>query len=165
MAKFADGPVVEVYAEVSASPHFVWGLVTDINLPAQFQDEFVGAEWIDEDGPEVGSRFVGRNQRQGRTWETTSWVVEYEPERVFSWAVSDRHNPGATWSFHLEPHNGGTRLRYRRRLGPGPSGITQIIENNPENEEEIIAARDATHRANMQAVLDGVKTLAAERTN
>lgn len=164
MAKFADLPVVEVSTEIDAPPHFVWALVTDINLPAQFQDEFVGAEWLDPGDVGVGSRFVGRNQRNERTWETTSWVISYEPERVFSWAVSDRDNPGAVWTFRLKPDNGGTRLSYHRQLGPGPSGITRIIEKNPENEEAIIAARDEMHRTNMQAVIDGVKTLAEAKT-
>lgn len=165
MAKFADLPVVEVTTDIDAAPHFVWALVTDINLPAQFQDEFVGAEWIDEGEVRVGSRFVGRNQRKDRTWETTSWVVAYEPERTFGWAVSDRDNPGAVWTFRLEPNDGGTHLTYHRQLGPGPSGITRIIAKHPENEEAIIAARDEMHRRNMQAVVDGVRALAETRSS
>lgn len=164
MVRFADGPVVEVATDVDAAPRFVWALVTDINLPAQFQDEFVGAEWIDEGEIGLGSRFVGRNTRKDRSWETTSWVVEYEPERAFAWAVSDRNNPGAVWTFRLEPNDGGTQLTYHRRLGPGPSGITRIIEKYPDDEESIIAARDEIHRANMQAVIDGVKKLAETKS-
>ncbi len=159
MARFSDSPVVEVQADIAAPPATVWQLVTDLDLPARFQDEFRGAHWLD-DGPALEARFLGRNERKGRTWETTSWVVAYEPERVFGWAVSDRDNPGATWTFTLEPLDGHTRLRYHRRLGPGPSGITHIIEKHPDSEEEIIAARDAMHRENMQAVVDGVKALA-----
>lgn len=158
--RFKDGPEVQVTVDIEAPLSQVWPLVTDINLPAQFQDEFIGAEWLDEGEVGVGSRFVGRNQRKDRRWETTSWVVEYEPQSAFAWAVSDRDNPGATWTFRLEPTNGGTHLTYRRQLGPGPSGITAIIEKYPENEEEIIAARDATHRENMRAVIAGVKVLA-----
>lgn len=163
MTKFADLPVVEVSTKIDASPHFVWALVSDINLPAQFQSEFTGAEWVDDGEIGVGSRFVGHNQRGDWNWETTSWVVAWEPERTFSWAVSDRNNPGAIWTFRLEPNNGGTTLAFHRQLGPGPSGITRIIERNPENEEEIIAARNAEHLVNMQAVLDGVKALAEGR--
>ncbi|NND02518.1 MAG: SRPBCC family protein [Acidimicrobiia bacterium] len=160
MAKFADLPVVEVATNIEAPPRFVWALVRDINLPAQFQSEFTGAEWLDDGDVQVGSRFVGHNQRGEWNWETTSWVVEYEPERVFSWAVSDRDNPGAIWTFRLEPANGGTSLTYHRQLGPGPSGLTSAIKRNPDNEESIISARDAEHRDNMQAVVDGVKKLA-----
>jgi hypothetical protein len=77
MTRFADGPVVQVATEIAASTDVVWGLVTDINLPSRFQDEFLGAEWLD-DGPAPGARFSGRNQRRGRRWETTSWVVAFE---------------------------------------------------------------------------------------
>lgn len=161
MARLADQPVVEVAADVEALPAAVWALVTDINLPARFQDEFRGAEWLDA-GPRLGARFVGRNERQGQSWETTSWVAVYEPLREFGWAVSDPDHPGATWTFRLTPIPHGTHLVYHRRLLPGPSGITGYIGRHPEREEETIAHRDAEHRANMQAVVDGIKLLAEQ---
>lgn len=160
MVRFADGSVVEVTVDVAAPPAVVWALVTDINLPARFQDEFLGAEWLDGEGPALGAAFLGRNGRRGSEWETMSWVVSYEPERRFGWAVSDPDNPGATWTYLLEPTAGGTKLTYHRLLGPGPSGITSIIGRDPEREEEIIAIRDATHRTNMQGVVDGIKQAA-----
>lgn len=160
MAKLADLPEIEVSADIAAAPESVWRLVSDINLPAQFQSEFRSAEWLDEGDIGVGSRFVGRNERGKWKWETTSWIVDYKPESVFSWAVSDRDNPGATWTFRMTPSDEGTHLVFHRQLGPGPSGITSMIERNPENEEEIIAARDAEQLINMQAVVDGIKTMA-----
>ena len=162
MARFADRPVVEVSAPIDASITDVWDLVTDINLPARFQDEFVEAEWLDE-GPGLGSRFLGRNERGERQWETTSWVVAHDPMRAFGWAVSDRENPGATWTYFLDQTGDTTILRYRRIIGPGPSGITAAIERDPDNEEEIIAARDEEHRVHMQAVVDGIKDQAESR--
>ena len=162
MVRFVDGPVVEVSAHIAAPISRVWDLVTDINLPARFQDEFRGAEWLDDGGPGLGHSFRGRNGRDEREWETTSWVVFYEPEREFGWAVSDKENPGATWTYRLEPEGGGTRLVYHRMLGPGPSGITRLIERHPDREEELIASRDETHRSNMQGVVDGIKALAED---
>lgn len=147
---------------IAASPERVWELVTDINLPAGFQDEFREAEWLDGAGPGPGAAFRGRNRRGDREWETTSYVVAYEPERTFGWAVDDLDNPGATWTFRLVASDDVTTLVYRRTLGPGPSGLTRAIEKYPEREEEIIAARDEVHRANMQAVVDGIKDLAEQ---
>ncbi len=160
MARFADQPVVEVSADIAAPPEAVWRLVTDINLPARFQDEFREAWWLGGGGPGPGAEFRGRQQRGDREWETVSYVTEFEEGRTFGWAVSDKDNPGATWTFHVEPDGDRTRLTYRRVLGPGPSGVTSIIAKYPEREEEIIASRDETHRRNMQAVVDGVKALA-----
>jgi len=159
MTRFVDGPVVEVSVSIDAPVAVVWDLVSDINLPAQFQSEFVEAEWLDE-GPTRDARFVGKNRKGDRRWETTSWLVTYEPMTSFGWAVSDKDNPGATWTYFLEESDGGTMLRYHRLVGPGPSGLTSAIKKYPEREEEIIAARDKEHRAHMQAVLDGIKTLA-----
>lgn len=156
MLRFEDGLVVEVSVEIDAPPEDVWEVITDIDLPARFQDEFQGAEWIDE-GPELGAAFRGRNRRGDRAWETTSWVTAFEPPRTFGWSVSDPDNPGATWTFHVEPSGAGSILRYHRLLGPGPSGITRMIESRPEQEHEILERRDAEHRRHMQAVVDGVK--------
>jgi hypothetical protein len=159
MTRFADRPVVEVSITIDARVDEVWNLVTDISLPARFQKEFIEAEWID-DGPALEARFLGRNNRGDFKWETTSWVVEYEPMAAFGWAVSDRNNPGATWTYFLDEDGDTTVLRYRRILGPGPSGLTDAIEPNPDAEEEIIASRDAEQRENMQAVVAGIKQLA-----
>jgi uncharacterized protein YndB with AHSA1/START domain len=162
MKRFTDGPVVEVSTVIDAPPETVWDLVTDIDLPARFQDEFRGAEWLDGAGPGPDAAFRGRNQRGDRKWETTSYVVAYEPGRVFGFAVDDRENPGATWTFRLEPSGAVTKLTYHRTLGPGPSGLTRAIAKYPEREEEIIAARDEIHRGNMQAVVDGIKGIAED---
>lgn len=163
MARFADGPEVEVSTEIAAPPNAVWELISDINLPGRFQDEFIAADWVGGDTPGLGAKFLGKNHRGDATWETTSLIVGYEPQRRFSWAVTNPDDdPGATWTYLLEPSAGGTRLTFHRLLGPGPSGVRGYIEKYPEREEEIIASRDETHRANMQAVIDGVKTLAED---
>jgi hypothetical protein len=159
MTRFADGPVVEVSVLIDAPLHEVWALVTDINLAGRFQEEFVKAEWIDP-GPALEAKFLGRNAKGDRKWETTSWVTTYEPMHAFGWSVSDRDNPGATWTYFLEQSSSGVVLRYHRVLGPGPSGLTWAIENDPDAEEEIIASRDEEQRENMQAVVLGIKALA-----
>ncbi len=86
--------------------------------------------------------------------------MAFEPEREFAWAVSDPDHPGATWTFRISPAPDGSTLTFHRRLGPGPSGLTRLIEADPEREEEIIAGRDEMHRRHMQAVVGGIKELA-----
>ena len=159
MTRFEDGPTVEVSVDIDAPIDAVWDLVTDINLSARFQDEFKGAEWLD-DGPHLGAQFVGRNAIGDRTWETTSTLVAYEPPHLFRWAVNDVQNPAATWTFRLDEHDHGTTLTYHRIVGPGPSGLTAIIEKYPDREEEFVARRDEQHRTHMRAVIEGVKGLA-----
>lgn len=155
----ADGPGVAVEADIEAPPELVWPVVTDLDAPAAFSREFLGAEWLDEPGE--GARFVGRNRLGEREWEAECRVAEWSPGRRFSWHVGDPAAPGARWSFELEPLVGGaTRLRFSVGLGPGPSGLTAAIEADPGAEADIVARRCTWHRRNMTATIQGIKSLA-----
>lgn len=158
--RMADGPGTVVEADIRADPAEVWARVTDINLPAEFSEEFMGAEWqAPSRGPARGACFVGRNHHPVRgDWEVPCFVDVYRELEAFGWCTSDIDNPGARWRFELEPIVGGTRLRFRGILGPGPSGLDVIIESRPDLEPRIIARRIDEHRANMQRVIDGIKT-------
>jgi hypothetical protein len=161
--RYAEGPTAEVEVLVEAPPERVWALVTDIDLPARFSQELLGAEWLDE-GPGLGARFVGRSRHEALgAWETTSWVNRYEPLRAFGWAVSDPDEPSATWWFELEEEEGGVRLRQCARMGPAPSGLSIAIAAMPEKEERIVARRLQEFERNMLATLEGMKQLAESR--
>jgi hypothetical protein len=40
-----------------------------------------------------------------------STICEFEPERIFGWAVADPEVPAAQWRFTLELEGSGTRIR------------------------------------------------------
>ena len=161
--RLSDGPGAVAEVEIDAPRERVWALVTDLDLPARFSSEFQGAHWEEGfDGPAVGARFVGTNRHPAAgEWSTVSHVVACEPLSVFAWNVSDPDNPGARWRFELEPLVGGrTRLRQSVVLGPGPSGLTPVIEARPDLEARVLARRQDEHRANIEATLAGIKALA-----
>jgi hypothetical protein len=161
--KYADGPTVEVDILITAPIDQVWELVADIEVPARFSTEFLGARWLD-DGPAVGARFAGRNHHDALgEWETVSFVTRYEPPRSFAWAVTDPDHPSASWWFALDEEIGGTRLRQGMRMGPAPSGLSIAIEAMPDKEEKIVARRLAEHERNMRATLEGIQGLAEPR--
>ena len=87
-------------------------------------------------------------------------VDAFEDQRLFGWCTSDRDDPGARWRFELESIAGATRLRFLVHLGPGPSGITMVIDSMPEKEGRILHRRLGEHHANMQRVVDGIKAAA-----
>ena len=150
--------VVDVVIDAPAER--IWSLVTDINLPARFSTEFLGAEWLD-DKRELGAGFRGRNHHKAMgEWETTSFVNRYEPQRAFGWAVSDADNPSATWWFELEEEGSAVRLRQGTRMGPAPSGLSIAINAMPDKEERIVARRLEEYETNMRATLEGIKQLA-----
>ena len=159
---FADPPGATAETHVDAAPEAVWALVTDIGLPARFSDEFQGAEWNDPDcGPEVGSTFVGRNLNSSiGAWEVTCTIIEWDPPTVFAWAVGDLAAPVATWRFDLESEGDGTRLQQCAQMGPGPSGVTMLIERDRDAEEAIVAGRLRQWRRNMKATVEGIRALA-----
>jgi hypothetical protein len=159
--RYADGPEMTVSIEVDAPPSTVWDLVTDIDLPARFSNEFRGAEWLDApDGPALGATFRGRNETRHANWEVVCTVTEFEFERRFGWAVNNVAAPAARWRFELEPIGSGTLLRQWAKMGPGPSGLTPMIEANPEREEAIVEMRLGMWKPNMEATIAGIKALA-----
>ena len=161
--RMEDGPTVEVDIRVEASPGRVWELVTDLARVGEWSPEYQGGAWHEgADGPAVGAWFKGRNKRGDREWESDSVVVESVAAQTFAWSVSSPDNPAATWRFDLQPDGSGTQVRHHVRLGPGPSGLTARIAERPDREEDIVSARCAEVRRNMQATLEGLKTAAEQ---
>lgn len=160
----SDLPSLEVSVTVGAPPERVWALVSDVTRVGDWGGECVDAQWEGSaGGPEVGARFRGRQVREGRTWETSSVVTEVEPGVSFGWAVGDPVNASATWRYELAPDgSGGTVLRYRAVMGPGPSGLTAVIAKAPDSEERIIADRLKEHERNMTATLEAIKRAAEQ---
>ena len=159
--RMADRPTTETDVYVAASPQRVWPLVTEIATPSRFGTELQEAIWVDDGGAALGARFTGRNFHPARgEWETTSTIVDLVPERRFGWAVGDPDAPSAVWRMELAPEGDGTRLRYWAQIGPGPSGLTPLIERMPDKEEKIIARRLEEWTVNMTATITGIKELA-----
>jgi hypothetical protein len=155
---FAGNHGVTVEVDIDAKADAIWPLISDIDLPGRFSEEFQGATWLDEIG--AGARFVGRNHHELLgDWETTSHVTGWDPPRRFGWSVREVANPGTSWRFDCLPLAGATRLRFSMRFGPGPSGLTTNIELNPDREAEIIRERQTIHRINMQRTIEGIKAL------
>jgi uncharacterized protein YndB with AHSA1/START domain len=162
--RVSDLPCLEVSLTVAASPERVWALASDVTRVGEWGAECVGAEWVDgADGPAVGARFLGHQVREDRKWETTSVVIESEPSISFAWAVGDPANAAATWRYQLAyDGSGGTVLRYRVVMGPGPSGLTAVIAEMPDREESIIANRLKEHERNMMVTLEAIKRAAEQ---
>ena len=161
MVKYADGPSTEVAVDIDASARAVWSLVSDINVPGAFSEEFERAEWLDA-GPALGATFRGYNRhpRVGE-WNVVCTVTAFEPDRVFEWTVGDVDFKAARWRLEVEPVGSSEcRLAFRSEIGPAPSGLTPAIERMPDREEDIVARRMSEHRANMLRTIEGIKALA-----
>lgn len=162
--QLSELPTLEVCWSVAVPPDKVWALVSDITQVGDWGGECVHAEWIDgADGPVVGARFRGRQVRQGREWTSVSVVIEAEPGVSFEWAVGDPRYASATWRYQLTADgSGGTILRYRAVMGPGPSGLSEAIAQAPEREDSIVTFRLHEHERNMAATLEAIKQAAEQ---
>lgn len=160
--RYADRPSTEADIVIDAPAAVVWDLVTDINLPARYSNEFKGAEWLDgATRVEVGARFRGTNAHPALgTWQTTCTVIECQPERSFAYVNGEPDEPMATWRFRLEPAGEHIRLFQSAQIGPARSGLSIAIDAMPAKEQRIIARRLREFHANMTANLAGVKDLA-----
>jgi uncharacterized protein YndB with AHSA1/START domain len=161
-ARYADKPTVEVPIEIDAAPERVWAIVSDIEAMPGPSPELQAVEWLDGGtGPGLGARFAGHNRHEAfGEWSTESVIVEYDPPRVFAWAVGDPEQPSATWRFSLQAREGGTLLRHWVRVGPGRSGLSVAIDRMPDKEQKIVFVRLREFEANMGATLAAIKRLA-----
>jgi uncharacterized protein YndB with AHSA1/START domain len=161
-ARYADKPTVEVRTWIGAPPGRVWELVSDVELMPAMSSELQSVEWLDgANGPAAGARFTGRSKHDAMgEWETTSHVVEFEPGRVFGWAVGDPASPSALWRFRLESKDGGTELSEWMQMGPGRSGLSFAIDQMPDKEQKIVFVRMREFERNITVTLEQIKALA-----
>ena len=158
--RFEDGPGAIAETDIAASPAAVWALVSDLNLPARFSTEFIGAKW-ENDRRGVGAVFNGRNRHPAiGEWSVPCIVDAWEELRAFGWRTSNAEQPGARWRFDLEPSAGRTRLRFSYIIGPGASGTSMAIAANAGKEARVLRRRIDEVRANMAHTVEGIKQLA-----
>jgi hypothetical protein len=122
-------------------------------------NEIQSVEWLDGvTDPALDARFVGHSSHPDLgEWSTTSTIVEFEPGRVFAWAVEDPDNPTASWRFTLTPEGSGTRLTQWMQMGPARSGLSLAIDLMPDKEQKIVFVRMREFEQNMSRTLTDIK--------
>ena len=92
--------------------------------------------------------FTGRNEAQGRTWETRCRVVAADPGREFAWEVNDGW---VHWGYTFERENGGTRLTESWEFLP--AGIAGFRERFGAQADAEIDKRRAAAKSGIPAIL------------
>ncbi|MFF9626957.1 SRPBCC family protein [Streptomyces griseosporeus] len=131
----------EVRAEtfVAASPEKVYDTVSDLGRSGEWSAECKGGTWVEGTPRTVGAIFRGENERGAEPvawapvirgpWQTEAEVVEAVPGKVFRWVILDsrRRRQESTWSFEIEPVEGGSLLVHHYRLGRLTEGLAKIF--------------------------------------
>ena len=60
---------------IERSPEELYDMVADVTRMGEWSPVCTACWWDEGDGPHVGAKFTGRNERRERTWETRSEVV------------------------------------------------------------------------------------------
>ncbi|WP_153503603.1 SRPBCC family protein [Cumulibacter manganitolerans] len=161
--KLSDAPTTQAQVEIAAPAERVWEIIADIQTPSLSSPEFSGADWLDgATEPAVGARFAGRNQHDAiGHWETVSQFTVVDRPRELVYAVTDVDNPGAVWTYRIEPAGAGSvTLTQIAQIGPGRNGLSIAIERWPEKEDRIVERRLQEHQASIRANLEKIKELA-----
>ncbi|MFI1825910.1 SRPBCC family protein [Streptomyces sp. NPDC020412] len=126
---------------VAAAPAAVYETVSDLARSGEWSVECRGGTWISGEPSTVGAVFEGKNVRGPEAvawapvirgeWTTRAEVVDAVPGRAFRWVIltgaGDRQE--STWSFEIEPADGGSVLVHHYRLGKLTEGLAKIFRS------------------------------------
>ncbi len=104
--------------------------------------------------------FEGDQLRGERRWTTISTITGFEPLTFFEWTVGDLANPVSKWSFLLDTNSAGTTFTHKATLLGGPSPMSDYIEANPREAEEVVQERLMELRRRMAMTIDGLLEIA-----
>jgi uncharacterized protein YndB with AHSA1/START domain len=107
---------------VDAPPGAVWRVVSDVTRMGEWSPECRKVLLLGAKRPGLGVRMVGINRRGLVVWPTVSRIVRFEADRAVAWKTRES---GATWTYELDPSEGGTRLTGRRDL-TGYTTLTRV---------------------------------------
>lgn len=144
-----------VQVHIDATAQKVWALLADLERMGEWSPECYRVEW--EDGassPAVpGARFRGWNRYGRMKWSVACQVKTAVANKELSWSTLVRGKEVATWSYRIEPSNGGVdlvesfdvhRLPLSARIG----------------EDYLMRDRDRRREQSMRTTLQRIKVLA-----
>lgn len=153
---------VQVRQRFEAPPSQVWALLIDVERMAGLGPEHTSATWIDA-GPALGARFSGTNIRDGREWTVGCRITVYDEPHELAWQVGNPTSPSATWSYTLEPDDGGTLVMQAFRHGPGATFLRAVVDARPNRAQDFIDGRATELAGNMSTVLTAAAGLLAQQ--
>jgi Polyketide cyclase / dehydrase and lipid transport len=107
---------------IRRSPEELYDMVADVTRMGEWSPVCTACWWDEGDGPHVGARFTGRNERPERTWETRSEVVTADRGREFAWVVAEPPTR-ARWGYSFVAVDGGTEVTETWELPPEGSAF------------------------------------------
>jgi hypothetical protein len=109
IAGHSDTPrTVRVEQSVGTTPEAAWELIADITRMGDWSPETTSAEWVaGSNGPAVGARFKGTNQKGSKKWRLDCTVTACEPGKRFAFDVKAGPFKVAGWTYDFAPTDSG----------------------------------------------------------
>jgi hypothetical protein len=142
---------------VNRAPEELYDLVSDVTRMGDWSPICKACWWDEGDGPHVGAKFTGRNERPERTWETRSEVVAADRGREFAWVVAEPPTR-ARWGYTFSEVDGGTELTETWELPP--EGAAFFAKAFGEDAPKEIGIRRDAAKSGIDATLGAIKTAA-----
>jgi hypothetical protein len=107
---------------IKRSPEDLYDMVADVTRMGEWSPVCKDCWWDEGDGPRVGAKFTGRNERPERTWETRSEVIAADRGQQFAWVVVEPPTR-ARWGYSFVAVDGGTEVTETWELPPEGSAF------------------------------------------
>lgn len=126
---------------IAASPEDVYDLVSDVTRTGEWSPVCKACWWHDDAGPHEGAWFSGRNEAEGRVWETESQVAVAQRGSEFAWLVGGKF---VRWGFTFTTVAEGTKVTQSWEFLP--AGRSMFEEKyGPEAEQRIQVRTEQAH--------------------
>jgi ribosome-associated toxin RatA of RatAB toxin-antitoxin module len=143
---------------VARTPEELYDMVADVTRMGEWSPVCTACWWDEGDGPHVGAKFTGRNERPERTWETRSEVVMADHGREFAWIVAEPPTR-ARWGYSFVAMDGGaTEVTETWELPPEGSAFFEKMFGDDAAKE--IGMRSDAAKNGIGATLAAIKGVA-----
>ena len=139
---------------IKRPPEELYDMVADVTRMGEWSPVCKACWWDEGDGPHVGARFTGRNERPERTWETHSEVVTADRGREFAWVVAEPPTR-ARWGYSFVAVDGGTEVTETWELPPEGSAFFEKMFGDDAAKE--IGMRSDAAKNGIGATLAAIK--------
>jgi len=132
-------------------------MVSDVTRMGEWSPVCKACWWDEGDGPRLGAKFTGRNERPERTWETRSEVVAAARGREFAWVVAEPPTR-ARWGYTFAAVGGGTEVTETWELPPEGSAFFEKAFGDDAPKE--IGLRSDAAKKGIEVTLAAIKRAA-----
>ena len=139
---------------IERSPEELYDMVADVTRMGEWSPICKACWWDEGDGPHVGAKFTGRNERPERTWETRSEVLTADRGRQFTWVVIEPPT-GARWGYSFVAVDGGTEVTETWELPPEGQAFFERMFGDDAAKE--IGVRSDGAKTGIEATLAAIK--------